>query len=76
MGEHAAEMISGALKAGMSQDQVAEAKTPAEMQSSIESRLKPGVLVFLKGSRKMGLEKVVQGLQKNLGLKESKNGLE
>lgn len=73
LGDHAVEMIAGALKTGLPQDRVAEVKTPAEMQSSIESQLEPGALIFLKGSRKMGLEKVVQGLQKNVGLQGSNN---
>lgn len=63
MGEHASEMIKGAVDSGMSLDQVEVVTTHSEMVNRIKSEMRKGDLVFLKGSRKMSLEKVVEGLQ-------------
>jgi len=63
MGDHAHEMIKGALKAGMPGNRTEVATTHGEMVRAIKNELREGDLVFLKGSRKIGLEKVVSGLK-------------
>ena len=62
MGDHAPEMIRGAVKAGLPQDRVEETSSQAEMLRRIKAEAGPGDLVFLKGSRRIGLERVVEGL--------------
>ena len=63
MGEHAGEMIRGAVDSGMSSDQVEVVTTHSEMARKIKGEMRKGDLVFLKGSRKIALEKVVEDLQ-------------
>ena len=62
MGEHAQEMIDSALSAGIPSDRLKVIKTHDEMVKEIADTMREGDLIFLKGSRKMGLEKVVEGL--------------
>ena len=62
MGEHAQEMINSAQIAGISADCLKVMETHDEMVNEIADIMREGDLIFLKGSRKMGLEKVVEGL--------------
>ena len=66
MGEHANEMKKGAVAAGMSQDCVEVVETHSEMVSKIKGEIREGDLVFIKGSRKMALDKVVEGLNRKI----------
>ncbi|MCP4668391.1 MAG: UDP-N-acetylmuramoyl-tripeptide--D-alanyl-D-alanine ligase [Deltaproteobacteria bacterium] len=66
MGEHAGEMVKGAIEAGLSPSRVHIVETHRQMAKGIEKGIKEGDLIFLKGSRKMGLEKVVQLLKASL----------
>jgi UDP-N-acetylmuramoyl-tripeptide--D-alanyl-D-alanine ligase len=59
MGEHARVMTKGAEQAGMPKMQTEVVETHAEMVKKIEEKMRKGDLVFLKGSRRMALEKVV-----------------
>ncbi len=63
MGEHAREMVEGALESGMHRDKAATVKTHDEMVEIIGAEMQQGDLIFLKGSRKMDLGKVVEGLR-------------
>ncbi len=63
MGEHAREMVEGAIESGMHRDKAATVKTPDEMVKIIGAEMEQGDLIFLKGSRKMDLGKVVDGLR-------------
>jgi UDP-N-acetylmuramoyl-tripeptide--D-alanyl-D-alanine ligase len=63
MGEHAGEMIRGALMGGMSDDRVEAAETREHMVKRIKEEFEKGDLIFLKGSRRMGLDKVVEELK-------------
>jgi UDP-N-acetylmuramoyl-tripeptide--D-alanyl-D-alanine ligase len=63
MGEHAHEMINGAIDSGMPSNRAQVVKSHNEMVKKIKNEMYEGDLVFIKGSRKMGLEKVVEGLQ-------------
>jgi UDP-N-acetylmuramoyl-tripeptide--D-alanyl-D-alanine ligase len=66
MGEHAHEMVKGAVESGMPRDRAGVVTTHGEMEGRIRSEIREGDLILLKGSRKMGLEKVVEGLKKSL----------
>jgi len=63
MGEHARDMIKGAVDAGMQKSKTRVAENHDEMIRIIRSEMREGCLIFLKGSRKMNLEKVVEGLK-------------
>ncbi len=60
MGEHAPQMIHGAIEAGMGSYQAEEVKSPAEMTEKILEDMREGDLVLIKGSRRMRLETVVE----------------
>lgn len=63
MGEHARDMIKGAVEAGMPKSKARLAENHDEMLQVIRSEMREGCLIFLKGSRKMTLEKVVEDLK-------------
>lgn len=68
IGEHAREMIAGALKRGFPSGRAIEVESLQEMSQKIGDLKKGGDLIFLKGSRKMGLEQI------SLSLREMVNG--
>jgi UDP-N-acetylmuramoyl-tripeptide--D-alanyl-D-alanine ligase len=59
LGEHAGDMIKGALDKGLPPERAMVAKDHQDMAAKIRGVAAPGDLVFLKGSRRVGLEKVV-----------------
>jgi UDP-N-acetylmuramyl pentapeptide synthase len=63
MGEHSNEMMQGAVLAGMPLKQAEAVRTHAEMAKRIREEMREGDIIFLKGSRKMTLEKVVEDLK-------------
>lgn len=63
IGAHAQFMREGALEAGFPKDRAIIVKSHNDMITGINDVIKNGDLVLLKGSRMMGLEKVVQGLK-------------
>lgn len=63
MGEHAQEMIDGAIRHGLPPERVQRVSAHEEMVRHIREVMKEGDLILLKGSRRMGLEKVAQGLK-------------
>jgi UDP-N-acetylmuramoyl-tripeptide--D-alanyl-D-alanine ligase len=63
MGEHAHEMVEGAVSQGFSQERANKVETHGEMVNMIGEVLKPGAIILLKGSRRMGLESVARGLE-------------
>jgi len=63
MGEHAREMKGGAVNAGMPKERVGIVETHDEMVKKLEDEMREGDLILIKGSRKMELEKVVEGLR-------------
>ena len=65
LGEHASKMIRGAVDKGFPRRRAIRAKDYKEMGSKILEIMKPGDLVFLKASRRMGLERVAERLKKN-----------
>ncbi|MFC1824659.1 UDP-N-acetylmuramoyl-tripeptide--D-alanyl-D-alanine ligase [Thermodesulfobacteriota bacterium] len=64
MGDHAREMIEGALQIGMSKGQICLVNSPEEMALKIDEVLQSGDLILLKGSRRMGLERAAKNLLK------------
>jgi UDP-N-acetylmuramoyl-tripeptide--D-alanyl-D-alanine ligase len=65
MGEHGPEMVRGAIESHMSPNRVMHMKTHEDMVENIKRQMRKGDLVFIKGSRRIGLEKVVQALINN-----------
>jgi UDP-N-acetylmuramoyl-tripeptide--D-alanyl-D-alanine ligase len=63
MGDHAGEMVKGALEKGLPPARAVEVKSHQDMAQKIGEVVKKGDLILLKGSRKMGLEKVFQSLK-------------
>ena len=72
MGDHASEMLTGALNKGFPPHRTHESASHQDMAEKIRSVMKKGDLILLKGSRKVGLEKVSQTLKK-IRPKESYN---
>jgi UDP-N-acetylmuramoyl-tripeptide--D-alanyl-D-alanine ligase len=62
LGKHAAEMIKGAVNAGMPSRRVKKVFSHNEMAEIIKGEMTKGCLIFLKGSRRMGLENVLEKL--------------
>jgi len=69
-GEHGQSIIEGACKGGMDIRQTHIAKTHAEMSEAIKGQVEEGDVIFLKGSRKVALDKVVKGIREYFGLSE------
>ena len=63
IGEHAPEMIEGAVNKGFPPERAIEVATPEEMVQKIKDVMKGGDLILLKGSRRMRLEKVAEELK-------------
>jgi len=71
LGEHARDVIRGAVDKGFPRRKAIRVKDYKGMGSKILEIMKPGDLVFLKASRRMGLERVAERLKKN-GRREGK----
>ena len=65
LGEHASLLVKGARSRGYARDRSAVAKDHDDMAERIMKEWRSGDLVFLKGSRRVGLEKVVEHLKGN-----------
>jgi UDP-N-acetylmuramoyl-tripeptide--D-alanyl-D-alanine ligase len=63
LGEHAHLMIEGALNKGFPREKAAIARDHRDMAEKIKGMMRKGDLVFLKGSRRVGLEKVADLLK-------------
>jgi UDP-N-acetylmuramoyl-tripeptide--D-alanyl-D-alanine ligase len=64
MGPHASEMVEGARKAGMQEQQAEVVDSHDQMFHRLVREVRERDLIFLKGSRKMELDRVVQALRK------------
>ena len=62
MGEHAREMVKGAMESGMPRGRTDVAASHDDMVRKIRHEMREGGIILLKGSRKMGLDKVVDDL--------------
>jgi len=63
MGDHACEVVKGALEKGLPPERAVEVKSHQDMARKIGEVVIKGDIILLKGSRKMGLEKVFQSLK-------------
>lgn len=63
MGAHAQEMIRGAEEKGFPSERALLVSTHQEMSQALKAMMKAGDLILLKGSRRAGLEKVVESLK-------------
>ena len=68
MGEHGRNVIEGAYKRGMDRNQTHIATTHAEMSDSIKAHIRKGDILFMKGSRKVALDRVVEAVSEYFGL--------
>lgn len=64
MGEHAHEILKGAIESGMSKENTKAVKSHHEMVEIILGEMRKGDMIFLKGSRRMDLGKVVDGIRR------------
>jgi len=65
MGPHASEMAEGAVRAGMPAGKIDVSDTHRVLASRIKKAVRPGDVVFIKGSRSAGMERVVAFLKGN-----------
>jgi UDP-N-acetylmuramoyl-tripeptide--D-alanyl-D-alanine ligase len=63
MGDHAPELIQGALEKGFPPERAVRVHSHEDMVQRIKALIKGQDLIFLKGSRMTGLDKVVEGLK-------------
>jgi UDP-N-acetylmuramoyl-tripeptide--D-alanyl-D-alanine ligase len=63
MGDNAEQMIEGAVRNGLHRNRTAKAGSHAEMVRILQNELKEGDLIFLKGSRRIGLDHVARALR-------------
>ncbi len=70
MGDHRLDTAAGALEKGMTAAQVHFCEAPEQIQDYLQSSLKPGDWVLVKGSRKMKMERIVRMIMKTFGLQE------
>ena len=66
MGDHAKEMKKGAIENGLTSERAFQVETHDEMIQKIGDVLKPGDIILLKGSRRIGLDSVAGGLEERL----------
>tara|TARA_R110002095_G_scaffold212564_3_gene201975 strand:- start:2428 stop:3849 length:1422 start_codon:yes stop_codon:yes gene_type:complete len=70
-GKQAAAVVQGALSGKLSQDRIVQATDVEELQSDVISRLEPGDVVLVKGSRGMRMERLITGLKQQAGQTDS-----
>ncbi len=75
MGGHAGEMIQGAVSAGMSSGKVTTVRDCAQMAEAILKEVQEGDLIFLKGSRRMGLDRVSKEIYRRHALNEQPDSI-
>ena len=66
LGEHAGVMIQGAVDKGFPKQRAVEVRDHEDMEERIRAEMRSGDFVFLKGSRRAGLDKVVERLKAGL----------
>ena len=75
LGEHGPQVIQGARKGGMNIKQTQLATNHTEMSDAIKGSVREGDIVFLKGSRKVALDKVVEVIKGYFGVSRGRNAL-
>ncbi len=64
-GTRAQEMLAGAREAGLAAGNARVAETREEMASRILTEVRPGDVVFIKGSRRTALDRVVRAIEEH-----------
>ena len=64
MGAHADEMVAGAVEGGLSPDRARVTRTHGEMTDVLRGAAEAGDVILIKGSRKMAMERVVEGFMR------------
>jgi UDP-N-acetylmuramoyl-tripeptide--D-alanyl-D-alanine ligase len=75
LGEHGPQVIQGACKGGMNIKQTQLATNHTEMSDAIKGNVRRGDILFLKGSRKVALDKVVEVIKGYFGVSRGRNAL-
>ena len=75
LGEHGHQIIKGACKGGMDIKQTCLASTHDEMVEAIKAKTREDAIIFLKGSRKVALDKVAKEIKEYYGVKEGRDAL-
>jgi UDP-N-acetylmuramoyl-tripeptide--D-alanyl-D-alanine ligase len=70
MGDYGCDTAAGAREKGMAAARILFCETPEQVQDHLQSLLKPGDWVLVKGSRKMKMERIVQMMTESFGLQE------
>jgi UDP-N-acetylmuramoyl-tripeptide--D-alanyl-D-alanine ligase len=70
LGEHGRQVIEGACKGGMDISQTYLAANHSEMIDAIKTNIREGDIVLLKGSRKVALDVVVEGIREYFGVRK------
>ncbi len=70
MGDYRRDTAAGATEKGMTAARILSCETPEQIQDYLQSLLKPGDWVLVKGSRKMKMERIVRMIMKTFGLQE------
>jgi UDP-N-acetylmuramoyl-tripeptide--D-alanyl-D-alanine ligase len=69
LGDHAPEMIRGALDKGFPRERAVRVRDHQEMGAKILEVMKPGDLIFLKASRRTGIDRVADRLKRIEGMR-------
>lgn len=70
MGDYRRDTAAGAMEKGMTAARILFCETPEQIQDYLQSSLKSGDWVLVKGSRKMKMEHIVRMIMKTFGLQE------
>jgi len=70
LGEHGAQIVEGACEGGMDKAQTHLATSHDEMIDVLKAQVREHDIVFLKGSRRVFLDKVVDDMKEFLGISE------
>lgn len=70
MGDYGGDTAAGAREKGMAADRILFCESPEQVQDHLQSVLRPGDWVLVKGSRKMKMERIVQTMTEAFGLQE------
>lgn len=70
MGDHHCDTAAGALEKGMTQAQILSCESAEQIQVHLQSSLKAGDWVLVKGSRKMKMERIVRTIIDAFGLQK------
>jgi UDP-N-acetylmuramoyl-tripeptide--D-alanyl-D-alanine ligase len=70
LGEHGPQVIEGARREGMVAAQTVQASDHTAMIEAIKAKVSQGDIVFLKGSRRVGMDMVVDKLKEHFGMSE------